>query len=212
MSEVATGGRGQSYRTEPLTCRIWCYLQVDSFRIELIVGNSDGVRELLGGVWTPAPMLLNSGLTARCSKANTFERQVLVGMERLLYARDRQLVSKNQLQRFCSTMKVFKGRLISGEGQGPYYLPLCADFLLTGWWWGNRVTFQESCAQPEVTIFHLGGSLSSTEELKGIAVYIPWGGTRTSPHRCTIAFFIFFLFKQKVTKIIIILISSLSPM
>ena len=31
---------------------------------------------------------------------------------------------------------------------------LC-DFLLIGWWRGNRVGFQESCAQPEVAILHL---------------------------------------------------------
>ena len=35
------------------------------------------------------------------------------------------------------------------------------DFLLIGWWWGKRAVFQESCAQPEVTILHLGGGLSS---------------------------------------------------
>ena len=31
------------------------------------------------------------------------------------------------------------------------------DFLLAGWWSGNRVDLQESCAKPEVTILHLGG-------------------------------------------------------
>ena len=35
------------------------------------------------------------------------------------------------------------------------------DFLLIGCWWGNRVMLQESCAQPEVAILHLGGGLSS---------------------------------------------------
>ena len=34
-------------------------------------------------------------------------------------------------------------------------------FLLIGWWWGNRAVLQESCAQPEVTILHLTGGLSS---------------------------------------------------
>ena len=35
------------------------------------------------------------------------------------------------------------------------------DFLLIGWWGGNRAVLQESCAQPAVTIIHLGESLSS---------------------------------------------------
>ena len=30
------------------------------------------------------------------------------------------------------------------------------DFLLAGWWSGNRVDLQESCAKPEVTILHMG--------------------------------------------------------
>ena len=64
----------------------------------------------------------------------------------------------HQLQRFCLNMKVFKGRIIWGRGQS-CYLPLCADFLwLVG---GKRAVLQESCAQPEVTILHLGGGLSS---------------------------------------------------
>ena len=36
------------------------------------------------------------------------------------------------------------------------------DFLLIGWWWGNKAVFQESCAQLEVTIHHLDGGLSSS--------------------------------------------------
>ena len=71
------------------------------------------------------------------------------------------LVSKNQLWRFCSTMKVFKERIIWGGGQSLHSLLLCADFLLIGWWWGDRAVLQESGAQPEVTILHLGGGLSS---------------------------------------------------
>ena len=60
------------------------------------------------------------------------------------------------------------------------------DFLLIGWWRGNREALQESCAQPEVTILNLGGGFSSAEELNSIVVYIPWGGTRTLPQACTI--------------------------
>ena len=43
---------------------------------------------------------------------------------------------------------------------------------------------QESCAQPEVTILHLGGGFSSAEELKDMVMHIslsrnqdPGGGT-----------------------------------
>ena len=59
-------------------------------------------------------------------------------------------------------------------------------FLLISWWWGSRTVLQESCAQPEVSILHLGGGLSSAEELKDIVMCIPWGGTRTLPQGCTI--------------------------
>ena len=34
------------------------------------------------------------------------------------------------------------------------------NFFLIGWWWGNRVALQKSCALPEVTILHPGGGLS----------------------------------------------------
>ena len=34
-----------------------------------------------------------------------------------------------QLLRFCSTMNVFKGRIIWGGDKSLHYLPLCADFL-----------------------------------------------------------------------------------
>ena len=44
------------------------------------------------------------------------------------------------------------------------------DFLLIGWLWGNKAVFQESCAQLEVTILHLGGDPISAEELKDMYV------------------------------------------
>ena len=61
---------------------------------------------------------------------------------------DGRLLSKSQLQRFCLIMKVFlllllfvfvimktfKRRIIWGVYQHLHYLPLCADFLLIGWW------------------------------------------------------------------------------
>ena len=40
---------------------------------------------------------------------------------------------------------------------------------------------QGSCAQPKVTILHLGGAFSSSEELKDIIMYIPSGGNHTYP-------------------------------
>ena len=79
------------------------------------------------------------------------------------------LVSKNQLWRFCLTMKVFKGRIIWRGAQNLYYLPLCADFLLIGW--SNGVVFQVSCVQPEVTILHLGGDFSSCRKTQRYCLY-----------------------------------------
>ena len=75
--------------------------------------------------------------------------------------------------------EVFIGN-ICGEG-----CRVC-DFLLIGWWWGSGEVLQESCAQPEVAILHLGGGLGSAEGLKNIVMYIPWGGTKTLPQGCTI--------------------------
>ena len=75
--------------------------------------------------------------------------------------------------------KVFIGG-IGGEG-----CRVC-DLLLIGWWWGSKAVLQESCAQPEVAILHLGGGLSSAEELKDTVLYVPWGGTRTLPQGHTI--------------------------
>ena len=45
-----------------------------------------------------------------------------------------ELMSRSQFQRFCSTMKVLKGKIIWGGGQSFCYFPLCEDFLLIGWW------------------------------------------------------------------------------
>ena len=89
------------------------------------------------------------------------------------------LVSKNQLWRLCSTMKVFKGRIIWGRGQSLPYLPLCSDFLLNGCWRGNRVVFQDACAWPETAILCPGGALAPAEELGDTILCAPWGGART---------------------------------
>ena len=55
------------------------------------------------------------------------------------------------------------------------------DFLLIGWWWGNRVML--SLKLPSSTSV---GALVPTEELKGIVMCIPSGGTRILPQGCTI--------------------------
>ena len=60
-----------------------------------------------------------------------------------------------------------------------------SDFLLIGWWWGNRAVLQESCAQPGVTILPLGGGLSSCRTQRCIVMYIPWEGTRILLYRGT---------------------------
>ena len=55
--------------------------------------------------------------------------------------------------------------------------------------WGNRVMFQEFCAQPEVTILHLGEDLSScrrTERYCYIYSLRRNWGIRTLPLDCTI--------------------------
>ena len=54
-------------------------------------------------------------------------------------------------------------------------LGLLGDLFLIGWW------LQGSCAQPKVTILHLSGDFSSSEELKDIIIYIPSGGNQTCP-------------------------------
>ena len=72
--------------------------------------------------------------------------------------------------------KFLKGESFGGGGQSLPYLPLCADFLLIGWWWGNRAELQGSCVQPEVTILHLVGGLSSCRSTQRYCFVFPWGG------------------------------------
>ena len=107
-------------------------------------------------------MLSNSGLTACCSKANTQERSVdwegkVALFRRLANWGEDWLLSKHELQIFC-----FKWNFLKGEsfGEGVRVVPLWANFLLIGWWWGDMTVLQESCAQPEVTGLHVGGDLS----------------------------------------------------
>ena len=53
-----------------------------------------------------------------------------------------------------------RGHVFIGKIWGEGYR-VC-DFLLIVWCWGNWAVFQESCAQAEVTILHLGWGLSSS--------------------------------------------------
>ena len=62
---------------------------------------------------------------------------------------------------------------------------LHADSLPTGqqgktyWWSGNRVVFQESCVQPQITILYLSGGFSFCRRTQRcIVMLIPWGGIR----------------------------------
>ena len=59
------------------------------------------------------------------------------------------------------------------EGHG------ACDFLMIGYWWGNRAVLQESCAQPEDTTLHLGGSLSCCRRTQKVCyIYLSWAGTQ----------------------------------
>ena len=138
-------------------------------------------------------MLSNSGLTACCSKANTQERSVDWEGEVALFRRlanwgEDWLLSKHELQRFC-----FKWNFLKGEsfGEGVRVVPLWANFLLIGWWWGDMTVLQESCAQPEVTVLHVGGDLSFCWTIQETFTYILWGRTRTLPQGCTIVSWLF---------------------
>ena len=139
-------------------------------------------------------MLPNSGSAARHSKANTGETGVGWKGKAALFRRpatwrEGRLVSKNEFQKFCLTMKSLKGRIIWGRGQSLHYLPLCADFFLIGWWWGNRAgewSSSNTVLSLKLPSSTWVGALVPAEELKDIVIYIPWGGTRTLPHYCTV--------------------------
>ena len=88
--------------------------------------------------------------------------------QRKVYCRAKQGERLARAQKNPNSPMVFCGDVHIGKiwGKGCR----ACDFRLIGWWWGNRAVLQESCAQPEVTILHLGGGLSSTEELKDIVM------------------------------------------
>ena len=95
-----------------------------------------------------------SSCAGRTVRANKLKHQSLE--HRKIYCRDKQGEWVACAQK-TQTAQWFSGRSFYRQNLG---WVLC-DFLLIGWWWGNRKVFQKSCAQPEVTILHLGGGLSS---------------------------------------------------
>ena len=114
------------------------------------------------------------------------KRQVLVGTEKLLYSGDQQPGEMaNRFWRFCSTVKVFKGRIIWGGGQSLHLSLSHADYFLIGWWWGNREVLQESCAHPSPE-WGEGWWLVPAEELRGIIKHISWGPCAFTPLPCTV--------------------------
>ena len=51
-------------------------------------------------------------------------------------------------------------------------------WLLIGWWWVSMVVFQESCAQPEVTVVHPGGGLNSYRKTQRYCNVYPLRGNQ----------------------------------
>ena len=66
---------------------------------------------------------------------------------------------------------------------------------LIGWWWDNRAELQESCAQSEVTILHLGGGSKTL-----LCIFL-WVGTRTLSGGCT-TIWVFLLFLYPLSSLI----------
>jgi len=99
---------------------------------------------------------------------------------------------------FSSCLQSFPWPSLALEREGNIWGKGCRvyDFLLIGCWlWANRVVLQESCAQPEVTILHLGGDPSSAKELKDTVKCISWVEIRTLPQGCTIILLLLLSFR-----------------
>ena len=94
--------------------------------------------------------------------------------------KNRQFVLKRPELPDALGASIFKGRIWS-EG-----CRVC-DFLLIGWWWGNR-----DHAQPEVAVFHLRGS-ACKRILTDINTHVPWRGAGTLLHGCNIVSWLSFL-------------------
>ena len=69
-------------------------------------------------------------------------------------------------------------------------------FFLIGWWWDNSVVSWAFCAELKVAILHLGGSLSSAEEIKILlCIFLEEApGPCLQLHYCFFIFFFFFKF------------------
>ena len=104
-------------------------------------------------------MVLNSDLAAHHLKASTWEKSFGRNGKIALFRRletwgEGGLMRKNQLPKILLNHENFqRGKLIVvnhfRKHQSLCYLPLFAEFLMTGWWWGYRKLLQDSCAQPE---------------------------------------------------------------
>ena len=80
-----------------------------------------------------------------------------------VWSRERYIAGANK-----NRWLVLKNLKLQGVSTGKMWdegFRVCG-FLLTRWWWNNRAVFQESCAQPEVTILHLSRSFSSYRRTK----------------------------------------------
>ena len=130
------------------------------------------------------------------------KRQVLVGkgktalLRRPVNWREGRLISKNQLWRFCSIMKVSKARKWRSsfsELVSLHYPQLCANFF---WLVGGEITGW--CSRNLVLSLNLPSSiwlevLDAAEEIKDIAMSIPWKRTRTLLSHHTLVFCCSFL-------------------
>ena len=110
-------------------------------------------------------LLPNSGLAAHCSKASTRETTVDWKWKLALFKRPATEEKADSCPETSSKDSAWSWKFLKGESFGEevriFYLSLWADFLLIAWWWGNRVMFQESCAQSKVNILLLVGDLPS---------------------------------------------------
>ena len=90
-----------------------------------------------------ASLSLNSG-SLLSSQKPVLKRQVLVGTEKSLYSGGQQtgkmanLCPKTNSEDSARPWKFLKGESFGEEFRVFIYLPLCADFLLIGWWWGKQ--------------------------------------------------------------------------
>ena len=94
---------------------------------------------------------------AKQTKMSEFgaEKGLLPGQARRMVARAQKTLKPLMV---CFSGEIFIGK-IWGEG-----CRVC-DFLLIGWWWGNKAVLQESCPQSEITILHRGNLLQKNSKI-----------------------------------------------